>query len=256
MPLYTFLEEYDFSGKTIIPFVTHGGSSFSDTIRTIQKLQPDATVVEDGLSVSRNFTKLAVKSSSAAKLFNAVHKAQVSWKRIKPLMKQPQKQEVSVAHKIGSLEVSDLGFSYPDGSQIFQGIRFQAEPGQIIGVTGPVACGKSTFGRIFLCEYPYEGSICIDGQELQEMKQQQRVGMTGYLGHDPELFSQGQWQLLSIARAIVADPKLLLLDEITANLDAQTEKEVLVALQRSAVNRTVISIFHRVHARTGRVIHI
>lgn len=54
MPLYSFFEEYDFSGKTIIPFVTHGGSSFSSTIRTIQSLEPDATVVEDGLSVSRN----------------------------------------------------------------------------------------------------------------------------------------------------------------------------------------------------------
>lgn len=54
MPLYTFLEEYDFSGKTIIPFVTHGGSGFSQTIQTIQSLQPDATVIEDGLSVSRN----------------------------------------------------------------------------------------------------------------------------------------------------------------------------------------------------------
>lgn len=54
MPLYTFFEEYDFSGKTIIPFVTHGGSGFSGTIRTIQELEPDAAVVEVGLSVSRN----------------------------------------------------------------------------------------------------------------------------------------------------------------------------------------------------------
>ena len=54
MPLYTFFEEYDFSGKTIIPFVMHGGSGFSGTVSTIQKLQPDATVVENGLSVSRN----------------------------------------------------------------------------------------------------------------------------------------------------------------------------------------------------------
>ena len=50
----TFLESYDFSGKTIIPFVTHGGSGFSRTISTIQELQPGATVVEDGFSVSRN----------------------------------------------------------------------------------------------------------------------------------------------------------------------------------------------------------
>ncbi len=54
MPLYTFLEEYDFSGKTIIPFTAHGGSGFSRTIRTIQELQPNATVIDDGLSISRN----------------------------------------------------------------------------------------------------------------------------------------------------------------------------------------------------------
>lgn len=69
-----------------------------------------------------------------------------------------------------------------------------------------------------------------------------------------EIFSQGQWQLLSIARAAVAKPKLLLLDEITANLDAQTEEEVLQALKRVSEGRTVISISHRVNAETGRII--
>ena len=69
-----------------------------------------------------------------------------------------------------------------------------------------------------------------------------------------EIFSQGQWQLLSIARAAVAKPKFLLLDEITANLDAQTEEEVLQALKRASEGRTVISISHRVNAETGRII--
>lgn len=72
----------------------------------------------------------------------------------------------------------------------------------------------------------------------------------------PEIFSQGQWQLLSIARAAVAKPKLLLLDEITANLDAQTEEEVLQALKRASEGRTVLSISHRMNAETGRVIPI
>lgn len=54
MPLYSFFEEYDFSQKILIPFVTHGGSGFSSTIRTIKNLEPDATVIEEGLSVSRN----------------------------------------------------------------------------------------------------------------------------------------------------------------------------------------------------------
>ena len=66
-----------------------------------------------------------------------------------------------------------------------------------------------------------------------------------------EIFSQGQWQLLSIARAIAAGPQILLLDEITANLDAGTEQTVLDALQRAGQNRTVVSISHRLYNRTG-----
>lgn len=54
MPLYTFLEQYDFSGKTIIPFTSHGGSGFSGTVQTISDLQPGAEVSSNGLSVSRN----------------------------------------------------------------------------------------------------------------------------------------------------------------------------------------------------------
>ena len=61
------------------------------------------------------------------------------------------------------------------------------------------------------------------------------------------LFSQGQWQLLSIARAVAADPRILLLDEITANLDADTEKTVLSALDRAGNGRTVLSISHRLY---------
>lgn len=72
----------------------------------------------------------------------------------------------------------------------------------------------------------------------------------------PEIFSQGQWQLLSIARAAVAEPDMLLLDEITANLDAETENAVLAALKRVAEDRTVISISHRTSAELGRVINL
>lgn len=54
MPLYTFFDEYDFTGKTIVPFATHGGSGLSNTVRTIQDLEPGAAVMENGLSVSRN----------------------------------------------------------------------------------------------------------------------------------------------------------------------------------------------------------
>ena len=80
-------------------------------------------------------------------------------------------------------------------------------------------------------------------------------------GYDTEctdgMFSQGEWQLLSIARAAAADPAVLLLDEITANLDAETEARVLEALRRASRGRTVISVSHRVYENTGgRVVHV
>ena len=139
------------------------------------------------------FTKLSVKSSSAAKLFNAVHKAQVSWNRIKPLLAQkPQKDEQKLGESKGTvnrLEVEHLSLTYPDGKKALNDISFTAEKGQMIGITGPVACGKSTLGRAFLCEYPYEGAIRIDGRELRKMKPDERTNIIGYLGHDPELFN-------------------------------------------------------------------
>ena len=172
------------------------------------------------------FVKLSVKSSSAAKLFNAVHKAQVSWNRIKGLLEAQDKMQDSAAETkdrnsqgikqyksalnengqkadaekeekqafVGRktsplLQVSHLTFAYPDGKKILDDISFSAEKEQIIGITGPVACGKSTLGKVFLCEYPYDGQILLDGRELQKETAAQRTDQIGYLGHDPELFA-------------------------------------------------------------------
>ena len=135
------------------------------------------------------FIKLSDKSSKAAKLFNAVHKAQVSWKRIKPLIVIQAKDTDCKNQTSGRLDVQNLSFTYPDGKNVYNGISFTAEPGQIIGVTGPVASGKSTFGRTFLCEYPYEGSIMYNGCELKNAADNERTGIISYLGHDPELFN-------------------------------------------------------------------
>ena len=177
------------------------------------------------------YSKLAVKSSHAAKLFNAVHKAEVSWRRIVPFLKQPPEEKELPITPAKTLEISDLAFAYPAGpaatsdgitdasgpsplkkessaartaspssrsgagaSQtgkhyIFSGLSFTARPGTIIGVTGPVACGKSTLGRAFLCEAPYEGSIRFGGKELSSLPEDLRRSIVGYLGHDPELLS-------------------------------------------------------------------
>ena len=132
------------------------------------------------------FTKLVVKSSKVAKLFNAVQKAEVSWKRIKPLMKQPEQLEPLQVPQAADVTLKDLAFAYGD-VPIFSGLNLTAHPGDIIGITGPVACGKSTLGRVFLCEAPYAGSVRFGKTELSALPPRQVSATVGYLGHDPEL---------------------------------------------------------------------
>ena len=135
------------------------------------------------------FIKMSTKSSKAAKLFNAVQKAEVSWKRIKPLMKTPDTLAPLEIPARKTVEISDLSFAYDGGEKIFSGLTLSAQPGDIIGVTGPVACGKSTLGRAFLCEQPYEGSIRVGGRELSTLEPRKISSEVGYLGHDPELWN-------------------------------------------------------------------
>ena len=93
------------------------------------------------------FTKLTVKSSKVAKLFNAVQKRKFSWKRIKPLMQSPEQLEPLAIPAAEEVTLENLSFAYGD-TTIFSGLTRMACPGEMIGVTGPVACGKSTFGRV------------------------------------------------------------------------------------------------------------
>ena len=138
------------------------------------------------------FAKMALKSSKAAKLFNAVQKAQVSWKRIRPLMRNYIELDTVTDLDFTqpkSLAVSHLSFAYPGGTPVIRDLSFRANPGEIIGVTGPVASGKSTLGKVFLCESPYEGSIQIGGRELSSLSEYERSMLVSYMGHQPELMS-------------------------------------------------------------------
>lgn len=137
------------------------------------------------------FTKMALKSSKAAKLFNAVQKAQVSWARIKPLLSADEQPELSPAD--GDFVPAELivrgvsaGFG---GEDVLRDISFSAYPGQIIGVTGAVASGKTTLGRVFIGEVPYSGSITLGGRELSELSDGERSGLISYMGHEPELLN-------------------------------------------------------------------
>ena len=132
------------------------------------------------------FTKLVVKSSKVAKLFNAVQKAEVSWTQIKPLMKQPEQLAPLRIPEPADVTLENLSFAY-GGEPVFTGLSLTARPGDIIGITGPVACGKSTLGRVFLCEAPYGGSARFGGTEFSALTPRQISATVGYLGHDPEL---------------------------------------------------------------------
>ena len=132
------------------------------------------------------FTKLTVKSSKVVKLFNSVQKAEVSWKRIKPLMKEPEALDELAVPAAEDVTLEDLSFAYGD-EPVFSGLSITACPSDIIGVTGPVACGKSTFGRVFLCEAPYGGSAKFGPTEFSDLTPRQIAASVGYLGHDPEL---------------------------------------------------------------------
>ena len=153
------------------------------------------------------FTKLTVKSSKVAKLFNSVQKAEVSWKRIQPLMTSPEMLELLAVPAAAGVEIENLSFAY--GSEpVFSGLSLTVQPGDIIGVTGQVACGKSTFGRVFLGDAPYGGSVRLGGRELSHLTPREIAAGIGYLGHDPELFND------SIERNVLLgekkDPELYL----------------------------------------------
>lgn len=134
------------------------------------------------------YTKLSTKSSKAAKLFNSVQKAQVSWKRIKPLLKDTSSDKVDKNISIYENRLSSINnISIKDNT-----FSFSAMKGEIIGITGPVASGKSTFGRQFLCEEKdkhYNGSIKYNSYELCDIPDKVRNQLTGYMGHDPELLN-------------------------------------------------------------------
>ncbi len=138
------------------------------------------------------FGDLAIKASKAAKLFNTVQKSRPSWNRIKDYLteyKQDEKKLFTMEENI-RLTVANLFFRYPGTEDnIIENITFEGRQGELIGITGPVACGKSTLGVAFLGLYPYGGSIKINGRELKDFSGQERSEMISYLSHKPQLLS-------------------------------------------------------------------
>lgn len=150
------------------------------------------------------FTAMANKASKAAKLFNSVQRSQVSWKRIKPYLSEyERKNTTSNINKIKTkLSVESLSFSYEEGKDnILENINFEGNQGEIIGVTGSIASGKSTLGLSLLGSYPYMGSIKIDGIELREYSEYERSQMISYLGHKPHLLSDTIYNNITLGKS-------------------------------------------------------
>ena len=225
------------------------------------------------------FLKLATKSSKSAKLFNSVHKAQISWKRLSPYLLNPDTSMPS-SSTITSLTVQDLSFHYPNANDLFKHISFTLQKGEILGVCGKVASGKSTFGKLFLQEMPYEGSISIEKQNVtylghdlqllndtiehnitlgkdinilpylklvcidQEVEQMEQ-GIHTKLGNGGIRLSKGQAQRIALARTLVHASSLLILDDPFSALDIKTEQQVFHNIQSYCKDKMIILISHR-----------
>lgn len=138
------------------------------------------------------FIALATKASKAAKLFNSVQKSQISWNRIKPYLTEYESKstDADINKKDTKLTVESLRFHYGEHKEnVIENISFEGKQGEIIGVTGAIASGKSTLAMALLGLYSYGGIIRIDGKELKDYSEYERSQMITYLSHDPQLLS-------------------------------------------------------------------
>lgn len=184
-PIYNFI-----SMLGVIIVIYLGGTKVIDGIWTIGMFSTYLAM----------FTAVAFKSSKVSKLFNSVQKSKVSWNRIKPYLVEYKSPNsiLDINNNDTKLSVENLSFSYGNNVNVIENISFEATKGEIIGITGSVASGKSTLGIALLGMYPYLGSIKIDGKELKNYSEHERSKMISYLGHRAELFSDTIYNNISL----------------------------------------------------------
>ena len=189
----------------------------------------------------------------------------------------------------GDVEFKNVRFRYVEGEDVLKGIDLKVNAGETVAVVGPTGAGKTSIVSILSRFYPVrrdEGEILIDGIDIRDVKRTSVVGQMSMVLQEPYLFSEkaissakvvgahefimqledgydtylserganislGQRQLLSFARAIVDDPKILILDEATASIDSHTELVIQTALRKLLQGRTAIVIAHRLSTIRG-----
>lgn len=182
----------------------------------------------------------------------------------KDALNQNTDQNMQNVAELPFVEFRNVTFGY-DEHVVLGHLNFQVKTGEQVILSGRTGAGKSTIMKLLLGLYePQSGEILLRRVPVTQIQEEDRRNIYGYVEqtfhmvpgtvrdqitlYDPRISDQ---QVKA-----VTEPELLLLDEITANLDAQTEEEVLQALKRAAEGRTVISISHRVNAEIGRIIDI
>ncbi|MCM1540796.1 MAG: ABC transporter ATP-binding protein/permease [Blautia sp.] len=176
------------------------------------------------------FTKFAQKVSSSARMFNNMQRALVSWRRIKPLFREyVELSRPDQGLSVDQIKVENVTLAYPGCEPVLRGISFEAAKGQVIGVTGAVACGKTALGKSFIGDVVYEGNIRLYGNalcgadegkktgahsripaagqafcgrsdaeekssqrtgcDLRDLNDVEKSGLIAYMGHEPELMS-------------------------------------------------------------------
>lgn len=182
----------------------------------------------------------------------------------KDALNQNTDQNMQNVAELPFVEFRNVTFGY-DEHVVLDHLNFQVKTGEQVTLSGRTGAGKSTIMKLLLGLYePQSGEILLRGVPVTQIQEEDRRNIYGYVEqtfhmvpgtvrdqitlYDPRISDQ---QVKA-----VTEPELLLLDEITANLDAETELEILQALKRVSQNRTVISISHRTSAEMGRIIEI
>jgi ATP-binding cassette subfamily B multidrug efflux pump len=206
------------------------------------------------------FTALAAKASKAANLFNSVQKSQISWQRIKPYFSEYKNKDTvqNFRRDKTSLMIEGMSFHYPEAQEaVIRNFSLTAQQGEIIGVTGSIASGKTTLGMSLLGLYPYAGSIRIDGKELRDYTEYERSQMIAYMGHNPQLLSDtiynnitlgGQEDIGAVLQDVCLDEDLL---DMPAGTDTQIGgggirlsggQQARIALARTLLHKAKIII--------------
>lgn len=182
----------------------------------------------------------------------------------KDALNQNADQNMQNVAELPFVEFRNVTFGY-DEHVVLDHLNFQVKTGEQVTLSGRTGAGKSTIMKLLLGLYePQSGEILLRGVPVTQIQEEDRRNIYGYVEqtfhmvpgtvrdqitlYDPRISDQ---QVKA-----VTEPELLLLDEITTNLDAETELEILQALKRVSQNRTVISISHRTSAEMGRIIEI